>query len=284
LFFIGCIFEISNDGIVLFCKRMRIFVLLNEIILKVTQISILLFLFFLISCSNNSQEKTKELLIYCGITMEKPISEIAEIIEKQENCKIFITIGGSENLYNSFLINEVGDLYISGSESYIEKGIANNYIEDTVFVGVNRAVMMVKKGNPKKIDSRLESLLNKNYKVVIGNPNSGSIGKETKKILDKKHIFKEVSKNVIYFTTDSKDLLLALKKNDADLIINWHASSTWDDNRNYIDEIIIDEEYASEKKLYLGLLKYSLYPNISKKFIEYASSAKGKAIFKKYGF
>ncbi len=248
------------------------------------QVSIIILLLFVVSCTNNKQEKTKELLIYCGITMEKPIFEIAQIIEKNENCKIFITIGGSENLYKSFLINEVGDMYISGSESYIEKGIAYNYILDTVFVGVNKAVMMVKKGNPMNISNSLESLANKKYKVVIGNPNSGSIGKETKKILEKKNIFKKVSNNTIYYTTDSKDLIIAIKKNDADLIINWQASSKWNDNKRYVDVLNIDEEFANEKRLYLGILKYSKHPAISKKFIEYASSSEGKAIFKKYGF
>jgi len=248
------------------------------------QVLIIFFLLSVVSCANNNHKKTKELLIYCGITMEKPIYEIAQIIEKQENCKIFITIGGSENLYNSFLINEVGDMYISGSESYIEKGISYNYILDTVFVGVNKAVMMVKKGNPKNISNILESLTNTDYRVVIGNPNSGSIGKETKRILSKKNIFKEVSNNTIYFTTDSKDLIIAIKNNDADLIINWQASSTWDDNKRYVDVLSIDEEFAKEKKLFLGLLKYSKHPAISKKFIEFASSSEGKAIFKKYGF
>ena len=246
--------------------------------------SIFLLLLLLVSCTQNETKKTKELLIYCGITMEKPISEIAQIIEKQEDCKIFIVIGGSENLYKSFLINEVGDLYISGSESYIEKGIAYNYIIDTVFVGINKAAMMVKKGNPKNINNCLSSLANTDYKVVIGNPNSGSIGKETKKILDKKNIFNKVSDNTIYYTTDSKDLILALKNNEADLIINWYASSTWDENKSHVDVLYIDKKFAAEKKLFLGLLKYSKYPNISKSFINYASSPEGKAIFKKYGF
>jgi len=246
--------------------------------------SIFLLLISLVSCTNNEVKDTKELLIYCGITMEKPIAEIAQIIEKQEDCKIFIIIGGSENLYKSFLINEVGDMYISGSESYIEKGIAYNYIVDTVFVGINKAAMMVKEGNPKNINNCLESLTNKDYKVVIGNPKSGSIGKETKKILDKKNIFNEVNENTVYYTTDSKDLILALKNNEADLIINWYASSTWDDNKSYVDVLNIDKEFAAEKKLFLGLLKYSKYPNISKSFITYASSPKGRAIFKKYGF
>ena len=244
----------------------------------------IILLFFIVSCTNNDKDKTKELLIYCGITMEKPISEISQIIEKQENCKVAIIIGGSENLYKAILINEIGDLYIPGSESYIETGITEGYIKDTVFVGINKAVMMVKKGNPKNIVACLESLADINNRVVIGNPNSGSVGKETKKILDKKKIFDKVSKNVVYYTTDSKDLIPALKNDEADIIINWYAASTWEDNENYVDTLCIDEEFAKEKKLILGLIKYSKHPNLAKAFMKYASSQKGKDIFMKYGF
>jgi molybdate transport system substrate-binding protein len=57
------------------------------------QISILVIVasLFLISCKKNKEStRTKELLIYCGITMVNPISDIARIIEKQEDCKILI--------------------------------------------------------------------------------------------------------------------------------------------------------------------------------------------------
>ncbi len=245
---------------------------------------ILIFTLIFSSCKKTNPPDKKELLVFCGITMVKPIAEIAEIIEKQENCKIIIIKGGSENIYKSIQINKKGDLYIPGSETYIEKGFKENIISDTVFVGINKAVMLVQKGNPNNIDNNLDNLMNEKYKVVIGNPYSGSVGKETKTILDKKGIFDEVSKNVSYYTTDSKDLIPALKKKEADIVINWYATSVWDDNKNYVDVLEIDTMYAKEKKLYLSLLKYSKYPDISKAFMKYAASDKGKEIFLKYGF
>ncbi len=245
---------------------------------------LLVFFIVSISCNNQKKEKNKpELLIYCGITMTKPISEIATIIEKQEACKILITKGGSGNLYKSILLNKVGDLYLPGSESYIKKAMEEGFVKDTVFVGHNKAAMMVKKGNPKKINNCLNNLLDKNLKIVIGNPNSGSIGRETKKILDKKGIFDEVSKNVEYFTTDSKDLSLSIKTDKADLVINWYAISTWEGNENHIEVLNIDEKFAKKKKLIIGLVKYSEHTKIAGEFMNYASSEKGKKIFKKYG-
>ena len=143
---------------------------------------------------------------------------------------------------------------------------------------------MVKKGNPKNITHNLNNLANSNLNVVIGNPNSGSVGKEAKHILVKRNIFNQVDKNVVYYTTDSKDLIPALINTDIDLTINWQATYTWDNNRNYIDTLTISNKYAKNKKLILGVLKYSKYPDIAKRVLNFAASEKGKAIFKKYGF
>jgi molybdate transport system substrate-binding protein len=229
----------------------------------------------------NSEEK--ELLIYCGITMIAPMSEIAEIIEAQENCKVIITKGGSGNLLDSIRTNKVGDLYLPGSDSYIETCLTEGIVSETAFVGYNKAAIFVQKGNPKNITADLDNMTNKDYYVVIGNPESGSIGSETQKILEKKGIYAEVQLNAREMTTDSKRLITVLKDKEADLVINWFATSVWDENSEYVDVLPIDEKYATKNKLVIGLLKTSNYPDIAKKFIEYASSEEGEKIFDKYG-
>lgn len=250
----------------------------------------LILILTLFSCGPKSDEtqrteKKRQLLIYCGITMLRPMAEIAKIIEIQENCKIIITKGGSGNLLKSIIHNKTGDLYLPGSDSYYKtinekhKGL----VIETKLVGHNKAAIMVQNNNPNNITNDLTLLTDKHFGVVIGNPDSGSIGKETKKILTKKGIFEAVVKNAMHLTTDSKDLVRVLKNKKADIVINWYAASTWDNNSDFMDTIQIDPEYSKKKKLILGLLKYSNHPDIAKKFMELAISEKGKDIFKKHG-
>lgn len=253
--------------------------------LKVTVIFFCSCFFLMVGCTEKPEkaESKKELLIYCGITMIRPMSEIADIIEAREGCRILITKGGSGNLLKSIKVNGVGDLYLPGSGSYIKTCIDEGLVADTVSVGYNKAAMMVRKGNPKGIQPKLENLARKDLYVVIGNPSSGSIGRETKKILEKKGLFDDVIQNARSLTTDSKDLVLTLQEKEADLVVNWYAVGTWPENEPYIDILPIDERYASRKKLIIGLLKTSKYPEIAKKLMEYAASDNGIAIFKKHG-
>lgn len=229
------------------------------------------------------EEARKELLIYCGITMILPISEIARIIEHKENCKIIITKGGSGNLLNSIRTNKMGDLFLPGSDSYIEKAEEEGLVVEDVFVGHNKAALFVQKGNPKNISANLENLAKKEYYVVIGNPDSGSIGKETEQILKKKEILDEVLVNARMLTTDSKDLINVLKDKQADLVVNWYAASQWPENKPLVETLPISEQYAKKKKLVLGLLNTSRYPEIARAFMKYAASEKGRTIFKKHG-
>ncbi len=237
------------------------------------------------SCSKKqTSPKKKELLIYCGTTMIKPIMEIKKIIEKENDCTILVTKGGSGNLLKSLKINNIGDLYFPGSDSYIKQCEKEQLISDTAFVGYNKIAIMVQKGNPKNISSDLNNFKRKDLVVVIGNPESGSIGKETQRVFIKKGIYKEVTKNAYLLTTDSKKLFQVLKDKKADIVMNWYSAAFVENHKKYLTVLEIDDKFVRKKKLVIGLLKTSKYPEIAKRFMEYAQSPAGKDIFRKYGF
>lgn len=245
----------------------------------------LLILFFCSGCDQASQKAgpKPQLLIYSGITMIAPMTELMEIFQARENCEVIMTKGGSGNLLHSIKVNKVGDLYLPGSDVYIQKAQKEGIVIDSVHVGYNKAVIMVQKGNPKKIPCDLEVFTNKDLYVVIGNPESGSIGKQTKSILTKAGFFDEVVNNAREFTTDSKDLALALKNKQADVVINWYAVTTWPEYQPYITSLGIPPEYAQKKKMVLGLLAISKEKELAKKFMQLAASEEGREIFNKYG-
>jgi molybdate transport system substrate-binding protein len=230
-----------------------------------------------------NREGRKQLLIYCGITMARPMAEIKAIIEREENCEILMTTGGSGNLLKALKENKAGDLYLPGSEKYIQTCRDEGLVTESVHVGYNRAALLVQKGNPKNISPDLSNLTSKDYYVVMCNPETGSIGRETADILQRAGLFEEARQNAREFTTDSKRLIQLLRDKQADLAINWYATATWEENRPYVDALQIDPQYARPKKLVLGLLTTSRYPEIAKKFMNYAISEQGKAIFRKYG-
>lgn len=226
------------------------------------------------------------LIIYCGITMVKPIEEIAKIIEKEQNCDITISQGGSKDLYDQLKASKFGDLYLPGSDSYVKKGIEDKIITDNVEIGYNQASIFVQYKNPKKVKG-LDDLLNDKLSVMICDPKSGSIGRMTKKILTKykgEDFFYDVFDNSTLIGTDSRNINKALIDKNIDIAINWRATGFWPENKTFMAVIDIDEKYAPKKKLILSLLKFSQNKELAKIFMDYASSTKGQKIMEKYGF
>lgn len=228
----------------------------------------------------------QDLIIYCGITMVKPITEIAKIVEKKHDVKILISQGGSRDLYDQLKASNIGDLYLPGSDSYVKKGVKDKLIEDSVEIGFNQAAIFVQKGNPKKIKD-LDDLVDEELVVTICDPKSGSIGRMTKKILSKykgEDFYYDIYDAAAQIGTDSRNLNKALIDKNVDVSINWRAPGFWPENSMYIDVIDIDEKFAPKKKLVLSLLKFSKNKELAKKFMDYSSSKDGQKIMQKYGF
>jgi len=246
---------------------------------------LILYLLFLDACDSTTTSKAqKELLIYCGITMVKPITEIAKIIEEQENIKVNISQGGSKDLYKSLKHSMVGDLYLPGSSSYRDRNLKDGLLKEFQLVGYNQAAMLVQKNNPKDIKADLHQLLRDDLSVVMCNPESGSIGRETKKILTNNNLYDKVLKNIAFLNSDSRTLNNSLKNNKADLIINWRATAFFDDNIDHIDVIDLPTGMVKPNKLQINLLSFSKHPEIAKRFMSLSASEKGQEIFRRYGF
>lgn len=237
-------------------------------------------------CKNQISEEPgkKELLIYCGITMVQPMREIADRIEKQENCTIKIIKGGSGTLYRSIEVNRQGDLFLPGSESYMKKSLTENLVSETELVGFNRAAFIVASGNPLHITADLKNLTKDEYRTVLGAPDSGSIGKETKRILGRAGMYDEAVDHALYLTEDSKGLKQAIQDHKADLIINWYATALWPENKDSMDALLLDNSIAPPHNLVLGLLGFSNHPEIARNFMKLSASAEGRTIFENYGF
>lgn len=224
-----------------------------------------------------------EILVYSGMTMIQPLMELSALFEERENCRVKISYGGSGHLFKSVQVNQVGDIFFPGVETYVDYLRKQGTVSDTVQVGYNVAGLFVQPGNPQQITSDLDALLSPRLKIVISSAEASAIGLETKAILDKSGIYQDVLDNALFLTTDSKGLTKALRNKDADLVINWKSVGFWPENRETMLYVPLDD-IAERRPLVMGLLKYSEHPQLAEKLMQFASSEKGRSIFRKYGF
>lgn len=225
-----------------------------------------------------------EMLIYCGITMIRPMTDIARRFEQVENVKISLAQGGSEDLYQSLKKSQQGDLYLPGEPTYRSKYEAEGLLQDVITVGYNQLAILVKKGNPKQVKGHPKELLRKDLSVIIGNAESGSVGKESKDVLDALGIYAKVLDASIYLAPDSRGLNNAMKQGEADAILNWRATGFFPDNVRFVDVVDLPTNLAKPQALLLNLLSFSRNKALAKRFMTFTAGNEGQAIFRSYGF
>jgi molybdate transport system substrate-binding protein len=239
-------------------------------------------LFLLSSLPLKAQESN--LLIYCGITMVKPITELSRMFEQQESVRITISQGGSEDLYQSAKKSRIGDLYLPGEPSYRDKHLAEGLLGEFKVVGYNQMAIFVAKGNPKQVKGDASELLRKDLTVIIGNAESGSVGQETKTMLDKAGIYPKVVNKAAALMPDSRAINLAMKNGEADATLNWRATAFFPDNAKAMEAVSLDPKIAKPQALLLNLLTFSKNPALAKKLMDFIASDDGQAVFRKHGF
>ncbi len=216
--------------------------------------------------------------------MIRPMTEIGKNFEKRENAKITLAQGGSEDLYQSAKKSGQGDLYLPGEPTYRDRHLAEGLLGEFVNVGYNQMALMVQKGNPKQVKPDPREMLRKDLVTIIGNAESGSVGKEAKDILDKLGIYPKVIRHAAFLVADSRSMVNAMKKGDADLTMNWRATGFFADNATALDVIDLDPKIAQPQALLLNLLNFSTHKELSRRFMAYASGDEGQAVFRKHGF
>lgn len=225
-----------------------------------------------------------EMLIYCGITMIRPMTEIARAFEQREHVKITLAQGGSEDLYQSLKKSRVGDLYLPGEPTYRSKYLGEGLLGEVVTVGYNQLALVVKKGNPKKVKGDPKELLRADLAVLIGNAESGSVGKETKDVLEAAGLYQKVLDAAVFLAPDSRVLNIAMKKGEADAILNWRATAFFPDNAAVVDVVDLSPKLAKPQALLLNLLTFSKNKETAQRFMAFTAGEEGQAIYRKWGF
>jgi molybdate transport system substrate-binding protein len=237
------------------------------------------------STSTAPEVETKpELLIYCENGMVSSILEISTQFEAQYNCKVRIQNDCSKNLIGLINYSQKGDLFIPDSYQAIAKlSKANpNVIADSLYIGVNPLVFIVKKGNPETFDASLLSLSKRSHAVLLANPETSSLGFETKKLLQETRLYDPVMTNALALSVDSRGIIRSVINGEASVAIDWLSSYHFNSNKNSVDTLSIQDAY-DVPRVFAAVLRSSEYPGLAQSFLATLSSGYGAQILAKHG-
>ena len=221
-----------------------------------------------------------EVLILCGTSFRPPVERLKEMFEEESGHKMALSFGGSEDLLPNVKMQTEGDLFVT-HDPYVDYTKEAGALARWVHVGYVAPVLVVKKGNPKKITG-LDDLAQEGLQVVLPNPEFSTCGEMVFALLEKKGIKDAVLKNVgnAMFRSHS-DIGNKMQLGYGDAAVMWNGVA-----HNFLDAVeIVPGPYEYDEEIRVGVigLSYSDKAAVVEEFLKFVDT-NGRAVFEEFGY
>ncbi|HLY73510.1 MAG TPA: molybdate ABC transporter substrate-binding protein [Planctomycetota bacterium] len=221
------------------------------------------------------------LMAYCGAGLREPVERLAKQFEAETGIPVRLQYGSSQALLLQAELSKTGDLYLPGDESFVELARTKGLIGEDYPLARMRAVLAVKKGNPKGVRS-LEDLLRPDVKLGQVNPDSAAAGKLVREALRKAGRWDRVAEHTCVFTGTVNEVAAAIKLGSIDAGFIWDVLIS---QMTDLEEVPFGELVGAEARVTVGLLKSSTQAESAMRFARYlASPETGGRAFQASGF
>lgn len=232
----------------------------------------------------NGDVRDYDLMLYSGAGLRPAARSMVDAFEKEHGITVQADYAGGGQLLGTIAAHQRGDLFMAGAERYadlaIERGLAVPDTKKTVAYFV--PVIFVQKGNPKNIAS-VQDFTRDGVRLGFGDERCCAVGDKTLGILERNNIpLREVRPQVVYKSKTVNELGVAVQMGSVDAVVMWDTNARHFSEHGEIVPIPLEKNVVSAVPLVM--LKSSKRPEYAREFIDFATSSKGRNIWKKHGY
>lgn len=227
--------------------------------------------------------KPESLTVFAGAASGPALRPLAEEYTRRTGIKIDVTIAGSGTLLAQFTQERFGDVYVPGSDDFMDKAEAQDAVlPDTreVLVYLVPAIC-VAKSNPKNIKG-LEDLARDDLRVVLAEPKAVCLGDVSVEILSGAGLWSAVEPRVASYAQSCESTINTLLLGESDVVIGWDVYG-----RQHPDEVEclpIDPQLGRPRNIPAAVIKWSTQPAAARAFVGYLASEDAERLWHQHGY
>jgi molybdate transport system substrate-binding protein len=224
-----------------------------------------------------SESPAKPLIVYCAAALKPALAATARDYEQQTGGRVELRFGNSEQVCAQVAFGE-GDLLLPADDSYLK---SLSVVAESLPLARMRAVVLVRPGNPRRID-RFADLLLPDLKFGQANPDGAAIGKVTRDHLQKSGRWKQLAANTLVYHTTVTEAANAVLAGSNDAAIVWDAVAA-----NYPTLIVVKlpELEGAIGRVQLAVLKSANDREAAYRFARFIRAPdRGQKAFRSAGF
>jgi len=224
------------------------------------------------------------LMAFVGSATKPPSLEAKAAFEKKHpNITVDMTFGGSGTLLNQMTLERIGDIYMPGSDDYMDKAEKQKAVipETRTIIVYLIPSICVRHGNPKNIRS-LADMARPGVTVGLARTGAVCLGDVADEILRKAGLEEQVKKNCVTYAASCEQTQQLVQFGEVDAVIGWDSFKFWAPDK--IDIVPISPKHLRVRNVPAAVAAYSKQPKAAAQFIAFLTSKQGKKIFSKHGY
>ena len=221
------------------------------------------------------------LTVFAGAASQPATIEVARLFMAETGIKVECSFGGSGAVLNQIRVEHYGDLYIPGSDDYMDKAEKEGLVD----AGTRRTICQLQpviclpKGNPKQLKG-IQDLARPGLRVAIGDPKSVCLGSIAKAALEKAGIYEEVQKRIVTFASDCQQVASLIRLDEVDAAIGYDVFQR--QSPDLMD--VVPLAGAKAVTVPVAVVSFSKQKERAQRFADYLAGPQGRAVFARHGY
>ncbi|HEY9765483.1 MAG TPA: substrate-binding domain-containing protein [Chroococcales cyanobacterium] len=225
------------------------------------------------------------LLIFAGAASRPVLEEAFARYQKAYGQEVKAVYSGSGVVLSQMILSRQGDLYIPGSQDFMEKAESRKAVNPSTrrVLAYLFPAILVSQGNPEHIHG-LSDLAKPGLRLAIGNPESVCLGVFAKRIFGNSPCEAAILKNVVSHGRSCEDVLTSLLMGRVDAIIGWSVFAEWENAKGKVQLVPLGKEATGmSANIPAAVSAYSQQAEKAQRLLDFLSSA-GRKIFAANGY
>lgn len=221
------------------------------------------------------------LVLFCAAANRSVIESICRQYEEEFGRRVLLQFAPSQTLLSSIEVSGTGDLFLPADDDFIDTAREKALIAEVLPLATMKAVVAVRRGNPKSIRC-LDDLLRKDVRFVQANPESAAVGRLVKKVLTFQNKWEALEDATVGYRHSVTDIASDLMVGSADAGIVYDVVLH---GKTELEAVDLSELKEAVSHLSIGVVATTKQPPLALHFARYvAASDRGLVHFKQHGY
>lgn len=228
-----------------------------------------------------STASSERLLVFAGAASQPATSEVARLFTERTGIPVDCHFGGSGTMLNQMKMEQIGDLYLPGSDDYMDLAEAEGLVDPATRRTICwlLPVICVPKGNPGKVRD-LADLGRPGMRVTIGDPQSVCLGSIAVAALREAGLYDRVSPRIVTFASDCQQVASLIRLGEVDAAVGFDVFQ----RQSPDDMDTLPIAGAQVVSVPVAVSVFSKQPERALKFAEFIAGPEGKEVFARHGY